>query len=110
MFIDMFVNMLMNMLVERRTFKGVAGSRDSWCEDVEYAQAWLVRLGRELPPGSSLLGLVGLCLGLLARRYGALSEDGRNMVEELAERHRRDPADVDGRTADRLDDTRMFLV
>lgn len=60
-------------------------------------------------PGSQLLGLAGLCLGHAARRFGTLSSEAIALAESLAARAAHDPADVDGRAIDGLDDIRHFL-
>jgi hypothetical protein len=76
--------------------------------DREFVEARCVELGRQLPPGSPLLGLAGLCIGHLARRFGYVSDDAAALVVELARRAQADPSDVDTRAVNGLDDVRQF--
>lgn len=77
-------------------------------DDPAFVEAWCVKLGRELPPGSPLLGAAGLCLGHLARRFGHVSDEAALLVMALADRSKADPADVDPRAQDGLDDIVLF--
>jgi hypothetical protein len=79
------------------------------CDDREYVEAWCLRLGRGLPSGHPMLGLSALCVGHLSRRFGRLSGEARVLVEELAERCRRNPADVDGNAISGLEDVDLFV-
>ena len=58
---------------------------------------------------AALLGLAGLCLGHAARRFGTLSDEGIALAQSLARRAERDPADVDGRALDGLEDIQLFV-
>jgi hypothetical protein len=77
-------------------------------EDQAFVEGWCIRLGRRLPSGSPLLGLAGLCLGHLARRFGRVSDEAAMLVVDLANRSKTDPADVDARAQDGLDDVALF--
>ena len=66
-------------------------------------------IGIRAVPGSALLGLAGLCLGHVARRFGRLGESARALAESLAARAAADPSDVDTRALDGLDDIRQYL-
>jgi hypothetical protein len=68
-----------------------------------------VQVGTRTVPGSPLLGLAGLCLGHIARRFGRLSDEALALAKSLATRAEVDPADVDGRALDGYDDIRSFL-
>jgi hypothetical protein len=76
--------------------------------DRDFVEARCVALGRQLAPGSPLLGLAGLCIGHLARRFGYVGDGAAVLVVELARRAEADPSDVDGRAINGLDDTRQF--
>lgn len=78
-------------------------------DDREFVEHWCVRVGTRAVPGSPLLGLAGLCLGHTARRFGRLSDEALALGQSLAARAEADPADVDGRALDGLDDIRSFL-
>lgn len=77
--------------------------------DREFVEHWCMEVGTRAVPGSTLLGLAGLCLGHTARRFGRLSEDALALAGLLAVRAEADPADVDGRALDGYDDVRSFL-
>jgi hypothetical protein len=77
-------------------------------DDRQFVEERCVELGRHLPAGSPLLGLVGLCIGYLALRFGYLSDDAAALVIELARRAKADPSDVDTRAIDGLEDVRQF--
>lgn len=79
------------------------------CDDREYVEAWCLRLGCGLPSGHPMLGLSALCIGHLSRRFGRLSDEARALVEELAERCRRDPSDVDGNAITALEDVDWYV-
>ncbi|MGW2092872.1 hypothetical protein [Promicromonospora sukumoe] len=75
----------------------------------EFVEHWCVQVGTRAVPGSPLLGLAGLCLGHTARRFGQLSAEAVALVHALAARAEADPADVDGRALDGLDDVKEYL-
>ncbi|WP_187406070.1 hypothetical protein [Microbispora triticiradicis] len=77
-------------------------------ENQAFVEGWCIKLGRQLAPGSPLLGLVGLCVGHLARRFGYVSDEAASLVVDLANRSKADPADVDARARDGLDDVILF--
>jgi hypothetical protein len=77
--------------------------------DRAFVEHWCMEVGRRAVPGSPLLGLAGLCLGHLARRFGHLSDEALGLVESLVARAEADPLDVDGRAVDGYDDVRSFL-
>jgi hypothetical protein len=76
--------------------------------DREFIEHCCLRVAGRAAPGHPLLGLAGLCLGHTARRFGQVSEQARAAAESLAARARADPADVDGRALDGLDDIHWF--
>ncbi|MEV0362758.1 hypothetical protein [Nocardia fusca] len=78
-------------------------------DDMEFVEHWCMQVGTRAVPGSPLLGLAGLCLGHIARRFGRLSDDALTLVKLLAARAEADPSDVDGRAGDGYDDVRSFL-
>ncbi|TQL98076.1 hypothetical protein FB559_3693 [Actinoallomurus bryophytorum] len=78
------------------------------CDEREYVEAWCLRLGHGLPSGHPMLGLSGLCIGHLSRRFGCVSSEARALVEELAARCRRDPTDVDGNAISGLEDVESY--
>lgn len=78
-------------------------------DDVGFVEHWCVQVGTRAVSGSPLLGLAGLCLGHIARRFGCLSDEARGLAESLAARAEADPSDVDGRALDGYDDVRSFL-
>ncbi|WP_211590592.1 hypothetical protein [Microbispora sp. H11081] len=77
-------------------------------EDPAFVEGWCMKLGRQLAPGSPLLGLVGLCVGHLARRFGYVSDEAASLALDLANRSKADPSDVDARAVDGLDDVIFF--
>jgi hypothetical protein len=77
-------------------------------DDYEFVEGWCIKLGRRLPSGSPLLGLAGLCIGHLARRFAHVSDEAATLVAELAHRSKADPADVDARAQNGLDDVVLF--
>ncbi|GJF32702.1 hypothetical protein KNE206_54020 [Kitasatospora sp. NE20-6] len=78
-------------------------------DDREFVEHWCVRVGTRAVPGSPLLGLAGLCLGHVARRFGRLGDEALALAQSLAARAQADPSDVDGRAVDGFDDVRSFL-
>lgn len=78
-------------------------------EDRAFVEHWCIEVGTRAVPGSPLLGLAGLCLGHVARRFGYLSDRALALAESLAARAVADLSDVDGRALDGLDDIRGFL-
>lgn len=78
-------------------------------DDREFVEHWCVQVGTRAVSGSPLLGLAGLCLGHTARRFGHLGDEAVALAYSLAARAEVDPADVDGRALDGLDDVRSFL-
>ncbi|RMI29324.1 hypothetical protein EBN03_26720 [Nocardia stercoris] len=78
-------------------------------DDREFIEYCCLEVGTRAVPGSSLLGLAGLCLGHTARRFGYLSDRAVELAEALAARAGADPSDVDGRALDGLDDIRWYL-
>ncbi|MFF4247472.1 hypothetical protein ACFYY2_23820 [Streptomyces sp. NPDC001822] len=78
-------------------------------DDREFVEHWCMEVGTRAVSGSPLLGLVGLCLGHIARRFGRLGDDALALARSLAMRAEADPADVDGRALDGYDDVRSFL-
>ena len=78
-------------------------------DDREFIEHCCVRVGMRAVPGSSLLGLAGLCLGHTARRFGRLGDQAVALVRSLAARAQADSSDVDGRALDGLDDVQCFL-
>ncbi|MFI9311399.1 hypothetical protein [Streptomyces triculaminicus] len=78
-------------------------------DDREFVERWCMEVGMRAVPGSPLLGLAGLCLGHIARRFGHLSDEALALAESLAARAEADPANVDGRALDGYDDVRGFL-
>ncbi|WP_229872097.1 hypothetical protein [Promicromonospora soli] len=78
-------------------------------DDREFVEHWCVQVGTRADSGSQLLGLAGLCLGHVARRFGHLGDEALALVHSLAARADVDSADVDGRAIDGLDDVRIFL-
>lgn len=78
-------------------------------DDGEFVEHWCVQVGTRAAPGSPLLGLAGLCLGHLARRFGRLGGEALALAQSLAARAEADPSDVDGRALDGHDDVRSFL-
>ncbi|WP_327043538.1 hypothetical protein OG320_17185 [Microbispora sp. NBC_01189] len=76
--------------------------------DPAFVEGWCMKLGRQLAPGSPLLGLVGLCVGHLARRFGHVGDEAASLVVDLANRSKADPSDVDARAQDGLDDVVLF--
>jgi hypothetical protein len=77
--------------------------------DREFIERCCVEVGTRAAPGSPLLGLAGLCLGQVARRFGQVGDEAVALAEALAVRAERDPADVDGRALDGLGDIRAFV-
>ena len=77
-------------------------------DDQAFVEGWCIKLGKRLAPGSALLGLTGLCIGHLARRFGRVSDEAALLVVDLANRSKSDPADVDARAQDGLDDVAFF--
>ncbi|MEU8781132.1 hypothetical protein [Streptomyces sp. NPDC048637] len=84
---------------------GIALNDDDW----EFIEHCCLEVGARASAGSSLLGLTGLCLGHVARRFGCVSDQAVALAEALATRARLDPSDVDGRALDGIDDIRVFL-
>lgn len=80
------------------------------CDDLEFVERCCLELGTRATSGSQLLGLAGLCLGHAARRFGTLTGGAVALVAALASRAQADPADVDTRALDGLDDVRHYLV
>jgi hypothetical protein len=78
-------------------------------DDGEFIEHWCVQVGTRAVPGSPLLGLAGLCLGHLARRFGRLGGEALALAQSLAARAEADPSDVDGRALDGYDDVQSFL-
>lgn len=78
-------------------------------DDHAFVEHWCMRVGTRAKPGSPLLGLAGLCLGHLTRRFGRLSDEAVSLAQSLAARAAADPSDVDGRALDGYDDIRDFL-
>ncbi|MFD7022520.1 hypothetical protein [Promicromonospora sukumoe] len=78
-------------------------------DDYEFVEHWCLQVGTRAVSGSPLLGLAGLCLGHTARRFGHLSAEAVALVHALAARAEADPADVDGRALDGLDDVKDYL-
>jgi hypothetical protein len=78
-------------------------------DDRAFIEQCCVEVGTRAAAGSQLLGLAGLCLGHVARRFGQLSERAAGLAEALAARAELDPADVDGRAFDGPDDIRSYL-
>ncbi|MFI7454152.1 hypothetical protein ACIBQX_42140 [Nonomuraea sp. NPDC049714] len=78
-------------------------------DDRAFIEHCCIEVGMRAESGSQLLGLAGLCLGHAARRFGQLSERAVALAEALATRSELDPADVDGRALDGLDDIRSYL-
>ena len=78
-------------------------------DDREFVEYWCVQVGTRAVSGSPLLGLAGLCLGHTARRFGRLGDEAVALAHSLAARAEMDPADVDGRALDGLDDVRSYL-
>ncbi|MEV0952337.1 hypothetical protein [Promicromonospora sp. NPDC050249] len=78
-------------------------------DDQAFVEHWCVQVGTRAVSGSPLLGLAGLCLGHTARRFGHLGDGAVALAHSLAARAEADPADVDGRALDGLDDVRSFL-
>ena len=78
-------------------------------DDREFIERCCLEVGRRAAPGSPLLGLTGLCLGHVARRFGCLSGHAAALAEALAARADADPSDVDGRALDGRDDIRWYL-
>lgn len=77
--------------------------------DGEFIESCCLAIGARAAAGNPLLGLAGLCLGHAARRFGQLSDRSIALAESLAARAQADPADVDSRALDGLDDIRWFL-
>jgi hypothetical protein len=78
-------------------------------DDAGFVEHWCVQVGTRAVSGSPWLGLAGLCLGHIARRFGHLSYEARALAESLATRAEADPSHVDGRALDGWDDARSFL-
>ncbi|MFD6893877.1 hypothetical protein ACFWB0_04905 [Rhodococcus sp. NPDC060086] len=78
-------------------------------DDREFVEYWCMQVGTRAVSGSPLLGLAGLCLGHTARRFGQLSDEALALARALSARAEMNPADVDGRALDGLDDVRSFL-
>ncbi|MFJ8746519.1 hypothetical protein ACIRL2_45145 [Embleya sp. NPDC127516] len=78
-------------------------------DDAQFVEHWCIEVGTRAVPGSSLLGLAGLCLGHTARRFGRLSDEALALARSLSARAEADPSDVDGRAVDGYDDVRSFL-
>lgn len=78
-------------------------------DDRDFVERWCVEVGTRAVQGSPLLGLAGLCLGHIARRFGCLGDEALALAKSLAARAEADPTDVDGRAVDGLDDIRSFL-
>jgi hypothetical protein len=78
-------------------------------DEREFVEYWCVQVGTRAVSGSPLLGLAGLCLGHTARRFGRLGDEAVALAHSLAARAEVDPADVDGRALDGLDDVKDFL-
>lgn len=76
--------------------------------DRAFVEGWCIKLGRALAPGSPLPGLAALCVGHLARRFGQVSDEAASLVVDLANRSKADPADVDVRAQDGMDDVVFF--
>ena len=79
------------------------------CDDAEFVEHWCVQVGTRAASGSPILGLAGLCLGHVARRFGRLSDEALVLVRTLATRAEADPADVDGRAVGGYDDVGSYL-
>lgn len=77
--------------------------------DRAFIEHCCIEVGTRAAAGSQLLGLVGLCLGHAAPRFGHLSDRAILLAETLATRAELDPLDVDGRALDGLDDIRSYL-
>ena len=54
--------------------------------DREFIEHCCLAGGARAQPGSPLLGLAGLCLGHVARRFGQLSDEAVRLAEALAAR------------------------
>jgi hypothetical protein len=78
-------------------------------DDRAFVEYWCVQVGTRAASGGPLLGLAGLCLGHIARRFGHLGDEALALVRSLAARAEVDPTDVDGRALHGLDDVRDFL-
>ena len=78
-------------------------------DDRAFIEHCCIEVGTRAAAGSQLLGLVGLCLGHAARRFGQLSDPAVALAGALAARAELDPSDVDGRACDGLDDIRTYL-
>ena len=77
--------------------------------DREFVENCCLTVGTRAVAGSPLLGLAGLCLGHVARRFGCLGDQASALAEALAVRAAADPSDVDGRALDGMDDIHDFL-
>jgi hypothetical protein len=77
--------------------------------DREFIECCCLEVGTGAAAGSPLLGLAGLCLGHVARRFGYVSDQAVALAEALAARVGLDPSDVDGRAVVGLDDIRAYL-
>jgi len=77
-------------------------------DDQVFAERCCIEVGSQAASGSQMLGLAGLCLGHVARRFRHVSDDARALAESLAARATADPSDVDTRAIDGLDDLHQF--
>ncbi|GIH72556.1 hypothetical protein [Sphaerimonospora thailandensis] len=77
--------------------------------DRGFVEQCCLEVGTRAAAGSPLLGLAGLCLGHVARRFGSLSDEAIALAEALAARARLDTTDVDGRALDGIEDIRRYL-
>ena len=78
-------------------------------DDRAFIERCCFEVAARAEPGCHLLGLAGLCLGHAARRFGTLSDEAIALAQSLARRAERDPADVDRRALDGLEDIRLFV-
>jgi hypothetical protein len=78
-------------------------------DDREFIESCCLAVGTQAVAGSPLLGLAGLCLGHVARRFGFLSEQAVALAEALALRAQADPANVDSRALEGWGDIQSFL-
>jgi hypothetical protein len=78
-------------------------------DDRAFIERCCLQVAARAEPGCHLLGLAGLCLGHAARRFRTLSGEAIALAESLAARAERNPADVDARALDGLEDINHFL-
>jgi hypothetical protein len=78
-------------------------------DDRAFIEQCCLEVAARVDPGCHLLGLVGLCLGHAARRFGTLSDEAIALAQSLAHRAERDATDVDGRALDGLEDIQHFI-